>query len=87
MENEEITTQEESPMSFEDFGFRPEIMQGIAEAGFTEPTPIQIKAIPEITSGKDLIAQALTGTGKTAAFGLPTMNMMTGECSLRLLVI
>ncbi|MBR6372037.1 MAG: DEAD/DEAH box helicase, partial [Victivallales bacterium] len=74
-------------MSFDDFGFRPEIMQGITEAGFTEPTPIQVKAIPEITAGKDLIAQALTGTGKTAAFVLPTMNMMTGDCSLRLLVI
>ena len=44
--------------------------------GYTEPTPIQLRAIPAVLSGKDLIASAQTGTGKTAAFALPVLTML-----------
>ena len=87
-ESEPIMTEsKEETLSFDGFGFCDEIMQGIKEAGFTEPTPIQIKAIPPLMEGKDVIGQALTGTGKTAAFGLPLMNKMVGLKGLRLLVL
>lgn len=73
--------------SFESFGFKPEILKGIKEAGFTTPSPIQIDAIPHILEGRDLIGQAHTGTGKTAAFGLPAMNRIEGTNTVELLVI
>jgi ATP-dependent RNA helicase DeaD len=59
---------------FECFEFSEALMQGIREAGFRHPSPIQAQAIPVILSGRDLVAQAQTGTGKTAAFGLPSMQ-------------
>ncbi len=72
---------------FERFGFCDELMRGIREAGFSVPTPIQAKAIPELLAGRDLIGQALTGTGKTAAFGLPAMEKIRGQKGLQLLVL
>ncbi len=86
-ENKEIEKTEETPVTFETFGLRPEIMQGVREAGFTEATPIQVKAIPYLMEGRDLIGQALTGTGKTAAFGLPIMDKLVGASGLRCLVL
>lgn len=59
---------------FEQFGLRKEIVAGIKEQYFREPTPIQAKAIPLALEGKDLIGQARTGTGKTAAFVIPTLQ-------------
>ncbi|MDR3347372.1 MAG: DEAD/DEAH box helicase, partial [Helicobacteraceae bacterium] len=73
--------------SFESFGFKPQIMRGIKEAGFTDPSPIQVEAIPYILAGRDLIGQAHTGTGKTAAFGLPAMNQIERDNTVALLVI
>ncbi len=61
-------------MSFKEFGFVPEVIEGLEAMGFTEPTPIQDQAIPIINEGKDLIGCAQTGTGKTAAFLLPIIN-------------
>lgn len=58
---------------FEDFNLYPEILRSIREMGFEEATPIQNKAIPVAMEGKDLIGQAQTGTGKTAAFGIPLL--------------
>lgn len=58
-------------MTFSDFGFDPSLMEGIESLGFSIPTPVQEQAIPVILEGKDLIASAQTGTGKTAAFLLP----------------
>ncbi|MCR5380224.1 MAG: DEAD/DEAH box helicase [Lentisphaeria bacterium] len=78
---------DENVVTFESFGFCPEIMQALNEAGFREPTPIQIKAIPSVMEGRDVIGQALTGTGKTAAFGLPTMQKIMNEPGLNLLVL
>jgi len=60
--------------AFKDLGLAPEIQQTLDELGYTEPTPIQEKAIPELLGGHDVIGQAQTGTGKTAAFGLPLLQ-------------
>lgn len=59
---------------FEDLGLRPEIMRAVKKMGFEEASPIQAKAIPVMMSGRDLIGQAQTGTGKTAAFGIPLLS-------------
>jgi ATP-dependent RNA helicase DeaD len=60
--------------AFKDLGLAPEIQQVLDELGYEEPTPIQEKAIPELLAGHDVIGQAQTGTGKTAAFGLPLLQ-------------
>ncbi|WP_345103113.1 DEAD/DEAH box helicase [Mucilaginibacter panaciglaebae] len=61
-------------MTFNDFNFNDELSEGISSMGYTTPTPIQGMAIPLILAGKDLIACAQTGTGKTAAFLLPILE-------------
>ena len=63
-------------MKFEDFELSDELTEAIAHMGFSEATPIQEQAIPAILSGRDLIACAQTGTGKTAAFVIPTLNYL-----------
>ena len=60
--------------AFKDLGLSPDIQQALDELGFEEPTPIQEQAIPELLGGHDVIGQAQTGTGKTAAFGLPLLQ-------------
>ncbi len=72
---------------FLDFGFNEGINKGIQNAGFKIPSPIQEKAIPIILEGRDLVAQANTGTGKTAAFGLPAMDKIASLKETGLLVI
>lgn len=64
-------------MDFNEFNFNPELLEGLLAMGFKNATPIQIQAIPIITANKDLIACAQTGTGKTGAFLLPIMNLLT----------
>ena len=59
---------------FEELGIGPEIMRAVKKMGFEEASPIQAKAIPVMMSGRDLIGQAQTGTGKTAAFGIPLLE-------------
>jgi ATP-dependent RNA helicase DeaD len=59
---------------FTDLGLRPELLEAIVSLGYEEPTPIQRETIPLVLSGRDLIGQAATGTGKTAAFALPILN-------------
>ncbi len=63
--------------SFQEFGLRDEIMKAIERMGFVEPTPVQVATIPLTMKGKDVIAQAQTGTGKTAAFGIPILESLT----------
>jgi ATP-dependent RNA helicase RhlE len=63
-------------MSFSVLGLDPKILQAVKEAGYTEPTPIQLAAIPPILAGQDLIGIAQTGTGKTAAFTLPMLTRL-----------
>lgn len=64
-------------MKFKEFDFVPEIMEGLESMGFEECTPVQELAMPLIWEGKDLIACAQTGTGKTAAYLLPVLNRIT----------
>ncbi|WP_300764977.1 DEAD/DEAH box helicase [Helicobacter sp. UBA3407] len=72
---------------FESFGFKKNILKGIQEAGFSEPSPIQQEAIPIILDGLDVIAQAQTGTGKTAAFGLPLINNLKHNGEIEVLIV
>jgi ATP-dependent RNA helicase RhlE len=65
-------------LSFSRFKLRPELLTSISKAGFTEPTPIQAQAIPPLREGRDLVAAAETGSGKTAAFLLPIMDRLAG---------
>src|SRR6201996_6660836 len=62
--------------TFKDLGLSPAIQQALDELGYQDPTPIQEEAIPELLSGHDVIGQAQTGTGKTAAFGLPLLQYL-----------
>ncbi|MEX0960199.1 MAG: DEAD/DEAH box helicase [Burkholderiales bacterium] len=68
-------------MQFSDLGLAPELLQAIADQGYTEPTPIQAKAIPPILLGRDIMAAAQTGTGKTAGFTLPMLQRLKGYAS------
>lgn len=61
-------------MKFEDLGLQPRLVAKLAEQGITDPTPIQLKAIPHALQGRDVMGLAQTGTGKTAAFGLPLIQ-------------
>jgi ATP-dependent RNA helicase RhlE len=63
-------------LKFTDFNLEPALLEGIASIGFEDATPVQEQAIPVILDGKDLIASAQTGTGKTAAFLLPVINQI-----------
>jgi len=63
-------------MSFQDLGLSNAVVHGVQRMGYVDPSPIQLQAIPVILSGKDLIASAQTGTGKTAAFGLPILSKL-----------
>ncbi len=74
-------------MKFIDFNLKETIQEAVTDAGFTEPSPVQRDAIPLVLDGHDIIAQAQTGTGKTAAFGLPIMSMMVADGSVEGLVI
>lgn len=66
-------------MPFSKFGLSPQVLKAIAEVGYTTPTPIQEQAIPVVLAGKDVIAAAQTGTGKTASFVLPILNKLAGN--------
>ena len=66
-------------MPFNSLNLGVNILKAVHDAGYTEPTPIQVEAIPQILAGHDLIGIAQTGTGKTAAFVLPILSMMSGS--------
>ena len=78
-------------MSFSTLGLSEEILRAVTERGYTEPTPVQAQAIPAVLSGGDLLAGAQTGTGKTAGFTLPFLQLLssgakpaTGDPSIQL---
>src|SRR3954470_1172949 len=66
-------------MSFESLGLSAPVLQAVAEKGYTEPTPIQEKAIPIVLMGRDVLGCAQTGTGKTASFVLPMIDILAGS--------
>jgi ATP-dependent RNA helicase RhlE len=66
-------------MSFATFKLHPSLEHGLRELGFRQPTPIQSKAIPAALEGRDLLATAMTGSGKTAAFLLPILHALIGR--------
>jgi ATP-dependent RNA helicase DeaD len=66
----------EEPVTFADLGLRPELLAALAGLGYEEPTPIQRETIPPLLEGRDLLGQAATGTGKTAAFALPLLQRL-----------
>ena len=65
--------------SFSSFGLHPDLLRGVRELGFTRPTPIQQSAIPPTMEGRDMLACAMTGSGKTAAFVLPILHRLAGK--------
>ncbi len=74
-------------MSFEQLGVMPPLVKALQELGFKEPTEIQAKAIPVIKEGKDLIGMSKTGSGKTAAFGIPLIEMITPGRGVQAIVL
>jgi ATP-dependent RNA helicase DeaD len=62
--------------TFADLGLRPELLRPLTALGYEEPTPIQRETIPQLLAGRDLVGQAATGTGKTAAFALPVLHAL-----------
>jgi ATP-dependent RNA helicase DeaD len=74
--------------SFQEFGLSAELIQAVESLGFEQPTPIQLAAIPVLLAGRDVVGQAQTGTGKTAAFGLPLLQkIQPGEGFIQALVL
>ena len=74
-------------MNFSDLGLSPKILQAIKELGYETPTPIQEQAIPPILEGRDLVGSAQTGTGKTAAFALPSIHRLEKHGACRALAL
>ncbi len=79
--------EEEKTMTFDELGLKSELLKSVKFAGFTTPSPIQEKAIPIVIAGRDIVGQAHTGTGKTAAFSLPALHNMKIDGSVEMLVI
>ncbi len=84
---QENTTNEEVTITFDDLKLKKEVLQAVKHAGFTVPSPIQAQAIPFVLDDRDMVAQAHTGTGKTAAFGLPAISKMKLNAGVQVLVI
>ena len=74
-------------MPFSKLGLSPQVLEGVSAAGYIEPTAIQLRAIPLVMAGRDLIGSAQTGTGKTAAFALPILSRLGQHGAARALVL
>ncbi len=68
-------------MLFSDLGLSPELLRAVADKGYDTPSPIQVQAIPAVLSGRDVLAGAQTGTGKTAGFVLPILQRLSGDAT------
>lgn len=66
-------------MTFDTLGLKPTLLQAVIDSGYTTPTPIQSQAIPAVLSGRDIMAAAQTGTGKTAGFTLPLLQLLSDK--------
>ena len=73
--------------SFEDLGLSPDLLKSIEDMGFEEPSPIQLLAVPPLLAGRDVMGQAQTGTGKTAAFGLPILEKAVPGGNIQAIVL
>lgn len=71
----------EAENGFATLGLRPELLDALDQLGYEEPTPIQRETIPHLLTGRDLLGQAATGTGKTAAFALPALELIDGPAT------
>jgi ATP-dependent RNA helicase RhlE len=74
-------------MDFQNFGLLEAVVHGVQSMGYSEPTPIQSRAIPSVLGGRDLMGSAQTGTGKTAAFALPLLSLLKSHGRMRCLVL
>ena len=75
-------------MAFSKLGLSQPVLEGVKAMGYTEPTPIQLRAIPLVLEGRDIIGSAQTGTGKTAAFALPILTKLKShERAARALIL
>ncbi len=74
-------------MTFNDLNLSKPLLDAIAEAGYTHPTDIQKNAIPLVLNGHDIIGSAQTGTGKTAAFSVPIIQLLAGETTNKIEVL
>jgi ATP-dependent RNA helicase DeaD len=86
-QTEENTPALENLITFADLGLNKEMLRSVQQAGFVTPSPIQAAAIPLVLQGRDIVGQAHTGTGKTAAFGLPALNNIDVKNGVEILVI
>ncbi len=73
--------------TFEELGLSPELLKSIEDMGFEEPSPIQLLAIPPLLAGRDVMGQAQTGTGKTAAFGLPILEKVVPDGDVQAIIL
>ena len=72
-------------MTFDTLGLSADLLRTVAEEGYETPTPVQAQAIPLVLEGRDVLAAAQTGTGKTAAFVLPILDRLRGQGQHQLL--
>ena len=87
IESQLLEVSKEDENGFLDFGFNQSILNSLINKGYKNPTPIQKAAIPELMLGRDLLGQAQTGTGKTAAFALPLIEKLTDNKELNAKVL
>ena len=83
----EVSKENDNENGFLDFGFNQSILNSLRNKGYKNPTPIQKAAIPELMLGRDLLGQAQTGTGKTAAFALPLIEKLSDNKELNAKVL
>ncbi len=85
--SKDLKKQASHEKNFEDFGFKESILKSLEKKGYVNPTPIQLAAIPELMQGRDLLGQAQTGTGKTAAFALPIIDKLENNNEIKAKVL
>ena len=88
MPRQHIMSDTPKTLSFDELGLSPAVMQAVKDSGYEQPSPIQAESIPAILSGRDVLGQAQTGTGKTAAFALPILsNLDMGVKHVQVMVL